>query len=379
MLRLLCSSVLPPAGSTGTKAEPAHASEHPAFDWLVFVFEGLLDHALVATAHAALAPPLPLEAVGSTADSGAASATAAAGGAGGSATMAQDLSPDHVVFLSVLDAVLASAGAQHPLSPGDLHFLVGQLRHLSTPENAAGAAGDSAAPVAPLPRAAPAPSPATVLAASHTATLMRVLAEVFAAAEHARHTPPPVLLTWLAREVAWLGPHATASARGADTPTTPATAANPPVPPGYASSLLQLLAAASYGSVECAGAVLAQAGALESVLSHCKMSDHQPMQREWALMVVRNTCEVSADARQRISQLKATGVEQTPELKSMGLRTELDPETGQVRLTRQAPRPATASHGGTTTPARGRSMRDAAAEAAAELGLSPPGPAPLGE
>ena len=58
------------------------------------------------------------------------------------------------------------------------------------------------------------------------------------------------------------------------------------------------------------------------------------MQREWALMAVRNLCMDCAAVQAEIASLKAVGVVQTPELAALGVKAELT-EDGKVRLSRK--------------------------------------------
>ena len=64
-----------------------------------------------------------------------------------------------------------------------------------------------------------------------------------------------------------------------------------------------------------------------------QVDDRQPMQREWALLTVRNMCDGSPEVQAEVAALKAVGIVQAPELAALGVKAELT-EEGKVRLTR---------------------------------------------
>ena len=68
------------------------------------------------------------------------------------------------------------------------------------------------------------------------------------------------------------------------------------------------------------------------------MDARHPMQREWALLAVRNMCMDNPDVQEEIASLKAVGVVAAPELAALGVRADLGPD-GKVRVT-QGPRPS---------------------------------------
>jgi hypothetical protein len=71
---------------------------------------------------------------------------------------------------------------------------------------------------------------------------------------------------------------------------------------------------------------------------HHQVDARHPMQREWALLAVRNMCMDNPDVQEEIASLKAVGVVAAPELAALGVRADLGPD-GKVRVT-QGPRPS---------------------------------------
>ena len=60
----------------------------------------------------------------------------------------------------------------------------------------------------------------------------------------------------------------------------------------------------------------------------------QPLLREWALLGLRNLCEMSSEARELIKGLEVKQCVQDPNLRAQGLRLELDPSTNKPKLAR---------------------------------------------
>jgi len=371
--------VVAPKNTMGEGDGTEHITEHPAFDWVSLAFELFLEHGLLGTAHAALGTP-------------------AGTAASGDPPAPPPLTLDHVVFVSLLDAVLYTQGiGSSSMSQQDAAALSGHLRSIMTPL----AAGTP--PPLPVKSLAELQAPvletdasaavASSVAVQHTHTLVRLLGQraqdESQQLDSSSDTPPG--LPFMAAELAVLGPWAAIGDRtsrgpsSAGAPTSPADTPPPRcsrawIPHSYVSDLLQSTANVSFRHRAAVQCVLATPGALESALSHCKMSDSQPMQREWALMLVRNLCEVAPSAQIRISELKARGVTRTAELEQAGVRPVFDPATGKVKLTTAGGRAyvpppaqagAAAGAGGGESRLGGRAMELAGAEgAAAMMGIS---------
>ena len=75
-------------------------------------------------------------------------------------------------------------------------------------------------------------------------------------------------------------------------------------------------------------------GCVQLVLNAVKVDTKQPLIREWALLATRNLCEDNLVVQEEIQKLKATQVVDTPELKKMGIKTELS-EEGAMKVKRR--------------------------------------------
>ncbi|KAG1658733.1 hypothetical protein FOA52_002748 [Chlamydomonas sp. UWO 241] len=102
---------------------------------------------------------------------------------------------------------------------------------------------------------------------------------------------------------------------------------------GYRGDVLCVLSNALHGRAAVA-AQLVECGGVELVLSQCALDDDSPLAREYALWAVRNMCAVSAAARAAIEGLEVVGSVDTPELRRMGMRLELDKGTGKMAVVR---------------------------------------------
>ncbi|KAG2484138.1 hypothetical protein HYH03_017020 [Edaphochlamys debaryana] len=114
-----------------------------------------------------------------------------------------------------------------------------------------------------------------------------------------------------------------------------AAAGFPTEPPyiGYRGDLVAVLSNASYRRTAVVSELLA-GGALELLLAQTGLDDRSPMAREWALWGVRNMAEVSTEVQQRIAGLELQTVVETPELKKLGLKLELDKASGKMKVTK---------------------------------------------
>ena len=78
-------------------------------------------------------------------------------------------------------------------------------------------------------------------------------------------------------------------------------------------------------------------GCVPLVLNAVKLDPRQPMIREWALLATRNLCEGNDAIQEAIRALKAQQVVDTPELRKMGIKPELDASTNRVHV-KQVPK-----------------------------------------
>uniref|UniRef100_A0A7S3VJ23 Ataxin-10 domain-containing protein n=1 Tax=Dunaliella tertiolecta TaxID=3047 RepID=A0A7S3VJ23_DUNTE len=110
----------------------------------------------------------------------------------------------------------------------------------------------------------------------------------------------------------------------------------PVVPPylGYRGDLLAVLANAICNRPAVAEEVALEAGAVELVLGQCQLDDLSPLAREWGLWAVRNLCAGSMTAQERIKQLEPVEPVESPELRALGMRLEMDHKTGKLKVVR---------------------------------------------
>ncbi len=71
-----------------------------------------------------------------------------------------------------------------------------------------------------------------------------------------------------------------------------------------------------------------------------------PLLREWALWGVRNLCEGNEAAQRAIADLQACTAVDSAELQKLGLRVELDKDTGKLKVERREPTDAGAGKKG---------------------------------
>ena len=69
------------------------------------------------------------------------------------------------------------------------------------------------------------------------------------------------------------------------------------------------------------------------MLAQCKWDRASPLAREWGLWAVRNLCEGCPAAQEAIQQLQLCTTVESEELRSMGMRLELDQASGKLRMT----------------------------------------------
>ncbi|KAL4444556.1 hypothetical protein ABPG77_002373 [Micractinium sp. CCAP 211/92] len=103
--------------------------------------------------------------------------------------------------------------------------------------------------------------------------------------------------------------------------------------PGFRSDLLAVLANAAHGR-RCQDEV-GRLGGVELVLAQCQLDRQSPLAREWALWAVRNLCEGNPEAQEAIRQLHLCTTVESEELQRLGVKLELDEQTGKLRVTKR--------------------------------------------
>lgn len=73
-------------------------------------------------------------------------------------------------------------------------------------------------------------------------------------------------------------------------------------------------------------------GVLSLVLSHCATDFDNPLEREWALLCVRNACEGCVANQEFISSLQPQGVIQDETLKERGISVNFNASTGKFTI-----------------------------------------------
>lgn len=113
-----------------------------------------------------------------------------------------------------------------------------------------------------------------------------------------------------------------------------------PLPSGYKTSWLQLLANLAAAEGEGAAAALLDSGTLRAVLESTRLDPDSPLAREWALIIVKSCIASSARARDWLGELTIQGVQQSPDLRNLGMRVVVDEATGKPSVTMQGVRDA---------------------------------------
>ncbi|EFJ48425.1 hypothetical protein VOLCADRAFT_60587 [Volvox carteri f. nagariensis] len=100
---------------------------------------------------------------------------------------------------------------------------------------------------------------------------------------------------------------------------------------GYRGDLVSVLANGAFRRPLVVSELLS-GGGLELLLAQTHLDEHSPLAREWALWGVRNMCEVSEEVQGRIAGLELQTAVETPELRQLGLKLELDKTTGKLKV-----------------------------------------------
>ncbi|GIL57752.1 hypothetical protein Vafri_12898 [Volvox africanus] len=101
----------------------------------------------------------------------------------------------------------------------------------------------------------------------------------------------------------------------------------------YRGDLVSVLANGAFRRPRVVSAMLAWGG-LELLLAQTHLDEHSPLAREWALWGVRNMCESSQEVQARIAGLELQTAVETPELRQLGMRLELDKTTGKLKVSK---------------------------------------------
>ena len=102
---------------------------------------------------------------------------------------------------------------------------------------------------------------------------------------------------------------------------------------------------------------LRTSGALACVLSHCATSFVNPLEREWALLCVRNACEGSSANQAFIEELRPQEAKiQDESMKALGIEVEMDLAKGKFTMVQKKEQEPAVQEGATVaedpTPAR---------------------------
>ncbi|KAK8944232.1 hypothetical protein KSP39_PZI008481 [Platanthera zijinensis] len=72
--------------------------------------------------------------------------------------------------------------------------------------------------------------------------------------------------------------------------------------------------------------------AIPLLLQQCVTDDDSPFQREWGLLTVRNLLEGNEENQLYVAELQLQDSFNTPEISGLGLKVEVDKNTGRVKL-----------------------------------------------
>ncbi|KAK8946280.1 hypothetical protein KSP40_PGU001839 [Platanthera guangdongensis] len=72
--------------------------------------------------------------------------------------------------------------------------------------------------------------------------------------------------------------------------------------------------------------------AIPLLLQQCVTDDDSPFQREWGLLTVRNLLEGNEENQHYVAELQLRDSFNTPEISGLGLKVEVDKNTGRVKL-----------------------------------------------
>lgn len=100
---------------------------------------------------------------------------------------------------------------------------------------------------------------------------------------------------------------------------------------GYRKDLVAILANASYRQTTVQD-YIRENGALMLVLQQCVVDELNPFLREWGFFAVRNLLEGNEANQMELNELEVKGGAEMPELKGLGLKVEVDSQTGRPKL-----------------------------------------------
>lgn len=72
--------------------------------------------------------------------------------------------------------------------------------------------------------------------------------------------------------------------------------------------------------------------AIPLLLQQCVTDDDNPFQREWGLLTIRNLLEGNEENQRYVAELKLQDSVNTPEISGLGLKVEVDKNTGRLKL-----------------------------------------------
>ncbi|KAK3150287.1 hypothetical protein QOZ80_3AG0231270 [Eleusine coracana subsp. coracana] len=100
---------------------------------------------------------------------------------------------------------------------------------------------------------------------------------------------------------------------------------------GYRRDLVAIIANCLHGKKKVQDEVRKLDGIM-LLLQQCVVDEENPYLREWGLLAVKNLLEGNEENQKEVSQLEMQEPVMTPEIANMGLKVEIDMETGRPKL-----------------------------------------------
>jgi len=100
---------------------------------------------------------------------------------------------------------------------------------------------------------------------------------------------------------------------------------------GYRRDLLAVIANCLHGRKKVQDEIR-QLGGIMLLLQQCVTDEDNPYLREWGLLAVKNLLEENEENQKEVSELEMQEPVITPEIANIGLKVEIDKETGRPKL-----------------------------------------------
>ncbi|KAG9454761.1 hypothetical protein H6P81_007665 [Aristolochia fimbriata] len=105
---------------------------------------------------------------------------------------------------------------------------------------------------------------------------------------------------------------------------------------GYRGDIVSVIANCAFRRKQVQDEIRQQNGIL-LLLEQCVVDEGNPFLREKGLWAVRNLLEGNEENQREVAELKLQGTVDTPEVTDLGMRVEVDPESGRAKLVNVSP------------------------------------------